>query len=87
MENPFDLIMAKLDRVEKLLIDLVNAKKPPEPDVFITRKEAAAILHITLPTLSKRILDGKVKGYRNGRRLLFKKDEVEAAMTIVKIKK
>ena len=70
--------------IENSLRNVLSKQNPHSiapPSVFITRQEAADILHITLPTLLSRTLEGKITGYRNGRRVLYKKSEVEAAMT------
>ncbi|HUZ58677.1 MAG TPA: helix-turn-helix domain-containing protein [Hanamia sp.] len=92
MEN---LILVQKEELQTLIIDSVNTclkyyKLPtstPQPDSYITRQEAADILHITLPTLLTYTLDGKVKGYRIGRRVLYKKNEVEQAITAIAINK
>ena len=85
-----NLVLIQRDELQTLIIDSVNTclkyykPAPPisnQPDSYITRREAADILHITLPTLLSRTLEGKITGYRNGRRVLYKKSEVEAAMT------
>jgi excisionase family DNA binding protein len=47
---------------------------------FISRKETAAILHISLPTLSDLTKDGTLKSYRIGKRVLYKPDEVAEAV-------
>lgn len=47
---------------------------------YLTRKEAAELLSITLPTLQQRILDGTFKAYRVGRRVYLKAAEVDKSM-------
>lgn len=92
METVF-LSLSKSD-FQDLIAETVNAcfrrnysPDKPVPDTYITRKEAANTLHITLPTLSTYTLDGKVNGYRIGRRVLYKKNEVEQAATAIAINK
>ncbi|HTA61335.1 MAG TPA: helix-turn-helix domain-containing protein [Bacteroidia bacterium] len=43
---------------------------------FISRKETAALLHISLPTLNDLTKEGKLKSYLIGARVLYKPDEV-----------
>jgi len=76
-----DISNAVVKKIELWNVNQVQRKTATDQDDYITRKEAADILHITLPTLLSRTLDGKITGYRNGRRVLYKKSEVEAAMT------
>ena len=92
METVF-LSLSKSD-FQDLIAETVNAcfrrnysPDKPNPDSYITRQEAAGILHITLPTLLAWTLDGKVKGYRIGRRVLYKKNEVEQAVIAISINK
>ncbi|MGN6264764.1 MAG: helix-turn-helix domain-containing protein [Ginsengibacter sp.] len=71
-----DLISGTLNACLRL-----NQERPPQNNKLISRKEAAGILHITLPTLLAWTMEGKVKGYRIGRRVLYKKNEIENAIT------
>lgn len=88
MEN---FILVQKDELQTLIIDSVNTClkyfkptiQPSQPDSYITRQEAANILHITLPTLLKWTMEEKVKGYRIGRRVLYKKNEIEGAVTAI----
>lgn len=74
-------ILHRMESMETSLARLIGNQKPPQPDSYITRQEAANILHITLPTLLKWSMDEKIKGYRIGRRVLYKKNEIEGAVT------
>jgi len=47
---------------------------------YITRAEAAKILRISLPTLRSWTLSGRLKSYRVGSRVRYKKTEVESAV-------
>lgn len=80
-------ILGRMEKLESALQKFFLSQKTKEPDKYITRQEAADILHITLPTLLTWTLDGKVKGYRIGRRVLYKKSEVEQAVTAISINK
>jgi excisionase family DNA binding protein len=48
---------------------------------YITRKETATLLHISLPTLNEWTKDGTLKSYRIGTRVLYKPDEVMETVT------
>lgn len=74
-------ILSRMEAMEAGLMQLITGHKPPQPDSYITRQEAANILHITLPTLLKWTMEERLKGYRIGRRVLYKKNEIESAVT------
>jgi len=60
------------------------ATKPPtdQPaqDDLLSREEAARLLHITLPTLRQRTKEGRLRGYRMGARVLYRRSEVIASL-------
>lgn len=50
---------------------------------YLTRKEVAALLKISLPTLNEYTKTGKLKGYRIRGRVLYKADEIEKSLTAI----
>lgn len=52
--------------------------------MYLTRKQAAAALHISLTTLTEYTKIGKIKGYRIGRFVLYKPHEIDADLTLIK---
>lgn len=87
MQNPFEEIIERLYNIEKLLLEIKNENKQKKAETFITRQEAANMLHISLPTLHKRTLNGQIQGYKTGRRILYKKSEVEQSIRIINFAK
>lgn len=61
-------------------MERVIAKMLPKNDEYLTRKQCAERLHITLPTLHSYINKGVLIAYKIGRRTLFKSEEVDAAL-------
>lgn len=53
----------------------------PSESTYLTRAEVSKLLQISLVTLSKLVSTGRLQSYRIGKRILFKKDEVEKALT------
>lgn len=53
---------------------------PANKTQYLTRKEVASLLRISLPTLHELIKTGKLKSYRIGGRVLFNKSEVEGSL-------
>jgi excisionase family DNA binding protein len=51
---------------------------------YLTRQEVSKLLHISLPTLNEWSKQGILQSYRIGNRVLYKKFEIEASMTVVK---
>jgi excisionase family DNA binding protein len=50
---------------------------------YLTRKETAQRLHISLPTLNEYTKSGKLRAYRINGRVLYRRDDVDAALTAV----
>lgn len=61
-----------------------NILKPPESfdDPLLSKGEAAKLLRVSLPTFSKMIKDGRIKPYKVGRRLKFKKNQILSSLNI-----
>jgi excisionase family DNA binding protein len=66
------------DRVIEKIIKILPSQQ--EKEEHFSRNQAAEMLHITLPTLNKYTRSGKIKGYRMGIRVLYKKTELEKAL-------
>jgi len=57
----------------------------PKPETeFLTRKEAAKILGVSLPTLLDWTKTGRVQGYRIATRVRYKRAELETSLTQIK---
>jgi excisionase family DNA binding protein len=52
---------------------------------YLTRKEAAELLKISLPTLHEYTRHGLVKGFRIGSRILYKLEDLEQDMKIIAV--
>ena len=57
-----------------------NEKLPEEKVLYKSRKETAAFLKITLPTLNAHTKSGKLTAYQIGRRVLYRADQLEQAL-------
>ena len=66
--------------VQKALENIVPLKQETE---YLTRKEAASQLRITLPTLNKYTKGGNLKGYKINGRVLYRKEDIQSALTSV----
>lgn len=62
--------------VEASLSKFKEELQPNDPDELMSRKEAAKYLQISLTTLWHWMRDGKVKYYKNGSKIYFKRQEL-----------
>lgn len=54
---------------------------------YLSRREAADALHVTLPTLAQWTKTGKIKAHRIGRRVLYRADDLQSALSPIVTKK
>jgi excisionase family DNA binding protein len=91
-----DIILSQipLSVLENSISKIVEAQlkifiNPTQPDnaEYITREQAAKLLHISKPTLNALTKEGKLVAYRIGSRVLYKKSEIEGALSKIINKK
>lgn len=58
--------------------------QPEKPEGYLSREDVCGLFAISYPTLRKHILSGKIKGYRIGRRVLFKENEIKQSITAIR---
>ena len=64
---------------------LEKAQTPTTPPTeLITRKQVANLLGVTLPTINDWTKTGKIKGYRIGSRIRYKRNEIENSLSQIK---
>ena len=78
-------IGAELVRQLKAEAPTENRRQETAQAEFLTRKEAAKLLHISLPTLATYIKNGKIEGYRIQGRVLLRKSEVLQSVTKINV--
>lgn len=84
-----EAVATLISRVEELSLkisgnQITSNQHTGEHVDLITREEASKILGVTLPTLHSWTLNGKVNGYRIGRRVRYKRHELEQALQAIK---
>lgn len=72
-----------LDEKLAKLTGNTEVKPSTSENEYLTRKETCQILRISLPTLGNYVKQGIIKKYRIGRRVLFKKVEIESLFEVV----
>ncbi|MDP1621681.1 MAG: helix-turn-helix domain-containing protein [Bacteroidales bacterium] len=68
-------IYDKLENIERLLLSISNDSQP-EPDSLLTIKQAAEILHLSVPTIYGLVQRSEVPVCKRGKRLYFSKQEL-----------
>lgn len=81
--NPFESIEQRLDHIEGLLMSLNSEKAEPKKAGYLTRQQAAQLLHLTLPTLHEYTKEGIIQGHRIGRRVLYTETAIEEAVKAI----
>jgi hypothetical protein len=80
MENPFELILERLERIE-IAIEKLNAPPENNDDILLSRLETSKLLKINLTSLWKHTKSGKLKSYGIGNRVFYKKEEILKSLT------
>lgn len=86
MQNPFEAITERLDRLENLLLSHVGhktegTKNTTTQNEYITRHEAAVELGVCLTTIDNLAKSGRIKKYRFGGKIVrLKISEVRTAL-------
>jgi hypothetical protein len=75
MENPFEIILEKLNNIEKA-IEKLNAPSNNDDEILLSRIETCELLKINFSSLWKHTKSGKLASYGIGNRVYYKKGEV-----------
>lgn len=87
MTNPFESLEQKLTELEGLILSLKDNKPEPKKAIYLTRQQAAELLHITLPTLHFYTREGVIQGSRIGTRVLYSEQAIQDAVKSIPVLK
>jgi excisionase family DNA binding protein len=77
MNNPFETLTERLDRIENLLENLSQAEKSVEvPEEILTIEQASEFLNLSKNTLYGYVQKSKIPVSKKGKRLYFSKLEL-----------
>jgi len=76
MQNPFDLLISKLDSLENHILEIKNKRKEDLSQKLYTKKEAATIQRCCITTIGNYIKEGKIKSQQIGRPHLIPHSEL-----------
>ena len=83
-EELCDLFDGRIDKKINSLKEIFQTKQPQE---YITRQQTANFFKVDLATVHNWTKRGFLKAYKIGQRVYYKLDEVEDALTKVKVSK
>ena len=82
MNNPFEVINARLSNIEDLLLDIklgpLPAKSTDQDEQFLNIQQAAELLHLSVPTMYSKVHRNELPYMKRGKRLYFNKSELQA---------
>jgi excisionase family DNA binding protein len=84
MENPFEIILKKLNSIEKA-IEKLNTKSNSDDD-FMNTEQVASFVGLSKATIYGLTHQHKIPFFKVGKRLYFKKSEVVNWITSTKVK-
>jgi excisionase family DNA binding protein len=77
MENPFELILERLDRIEKAIAAL-NATNPIQiNNAPMDIKDLSEYLKLSVSAIYKLTSTSEIPHYKSGKRLYFKKEDID----------
>jgi excisionase family DNA binding protein len=80
MNNPFEAIDARLNKIETLLLDLAHTHnehaEQPETDELLTVQDTAKFLSLSVPTVYALISKGELPVMKRSKRCYFSKVEL-----------
>lgn len=80
MNNPFEVIEAKLSSIENLILDLKHQSPKVEtidqPEKLFNIHEAAEFLSLTVPTMYSKVSKGELPFMKRSKRLYFSRTEL-----------
>ena len=83
MENPFEIILEKLNSIEKAIEKL---KAPSNDDDFMTIEQVSSFVGLTKTTIYGLTHERKIPHFKASKRLYFKKSDIVKWITSGKVK-
>ena len=79
MNNPFEVIEARLSSIENLILDLKQPEKvepTDQPEQLLNIQQAAEFLSLTVPTIYSKVSRGELPVMKRSKRLYFSGTEL-----------
>ena len=89
MENPFEIILARLDQIENLIKTIRvsdNFQIHPHMSEIMNLIQAAEYLSLSKSSLYKSTSQREIPHFKMGKRIYFKKSELDQWVTEIRVK-
>lgn len=73
-------ILNPIEELQKSIDDLKRNFQPKEPTEYLTRKEVSDLFKVDISTIHNWTVKGILKAYSIGRRVYYKRNEIELAI-------
>lgn len=79
MENPFEIILQKLENIEKVLEELKNEKNQNTSDKleFLSTSDVADYIKLTVPSVYGLVHQNRIPYCKKGKKLYFIKSDID----------
>ncbi len=77
MENPFELILERLDRIEKAITSLNTTNPIQVNNTPMDVKDLSVYLKLSISAIYKLTSTSEIPHYKSGKRLYFKKEDID----------
>jgi|TARA_B100001173_G_C15817245_1_gene474616 excisionase family DNA binding protein len=84
MSNPFESINERFDRIENILLEIIEKPQEESKPDNLTVKETAEYLKVSEQSIHSYIKKGFIKAHKMGRIYLIKRTDIEEALKEVK---
>lgn len=82
--TPAELKELIRETIRREFIEFAKDFQPKEPTEYLTRKEVVKMLNINMGTLDNWTKQGKLKSYRIGARVYYKRHEIDESLETFK---
>ena len=86
MENPFELVMERLDRIEKAISNLKTENSIVAESKPMNLKEVVAYMGTSTSAIYKLTSTAEIPHYKLNKKLFFKKEEIDEWIHANKVK-
>lgn len=89
MENPFEIILARLDHIENLIKGIRTNDHPqvhPHVQEIMNLFQAAEYLSLSKSSLYKSTSQREIPHFKKGKKIYFRKSELDQWITEIRIK-
>lgn len=83
MENPFEIILDRLNRIEMILTEIskcATIQKPENTELMLSVPEAAKYFGVSKGSIYRWVMNGNIPKIKFGNKLYFRKDMLQQVL-------